>query len=319
MVQILSIRLLRQMENLYSKTHKYRVDFLPENYHKTLTCWDCGETKNRRLFPYRKQYKDNKEKRCKLCNYENSIKRRKERTLKQFIHNVVKTCEVSSTRRIKRGRVDCVFNITDQDVIDCLEKQIYKCIYTGKQLIHNGNMYDNISIDRMDSSKGYTKDNIQITTFWANRAKIDLEETRFLDFIKHTSEYDRQQTPVIRKIHKDTISQIKQKLKVCRASAKKRLKIGRNKSGICTITYEDVWKVTQDQGFRCYYTGLPIDFSQKERYLQPSIDRIDSSKGYTKDNIQITTFWANQSKADLDDTTFLKYVKDVYNYRILSN
>jgi hypothetical protein len=304
---------LKQMENLYSKTHKYRVDFLPENYYKTLTCWDCGETKNRRLFPYRKQYKDNKEKRCKKCVYQNGVKRRKGCTLSQYIHKLVKSSETRSIYNIKRGRVGCVINITDQDVIDCLERQKYKCNYTGKQLVHNGNMYDNMSIDRIDSSKGYTKDNIQMITFWANRAKTDLEETRFLDFVKHIVEYDRQQTPIIRKIHKDRISQIKQKLKICKASARKRLKMGRKECGSCTITYQDVWEIAQNQGFRCYYTGLPIDFSQTQRYLQPSIDRIDSSKGYTRDNIQITTFWANQSKAELDEPTFLKYVNEIYN------
>jgi hypothetical protein len=302
------------MENLYNKTHKYRVDFLPENYHKTLTCWDCGETKNRRLFPYRKQYKDNKEKRCKKCNYKNNVKRRKEYVLKQFIHNLVKYSERSSIKRIKRGRVDCVFNIIEQDVLDCLEKQKYKCVYSGKPLIHSGLTYDNMSIDRIDSSKGYTKDNIQMITFWANRAKTDLDETRFIDFIKNIAEYIREQTYTIRQINKDNISQIKQKLKICRDSTRKRLKMGRKECGNCTITYQDVWEIAQKQGFRCYYTGLPIDFTQKDRYLQPSIDRIDSSKGYTKDNIQITIFWANQSKANLDDTTFLKYVKEIYNH-----
>lgn len=57
------------MNSKYDKTLKYRNDYLPENYNQQFTCWDCKQTKNRKNFPYRKQYAYNKEKRCKLCNY----------------------------------------------------------------------------------------------------------------------------------------------------------------------------------------------------------------------------------------------------------
>jgi len=78
-------KILRLMENKYKKSLKYRNDFLPENYDKKLKCWNCGKVKNFKLFPYRKQYKDNKEKRCKLCNKLDNEKRRNNQTIDQRI------------------------------------------------------------------------------------------------------------------------------------------------------------------------------------------------------------------------------------------
>lgn len=45
---------------------------------------------------------------------------------------------------------------------------------------------------------------------------------------------------------------------------------------------------------KCAVTGMPISFNG-ESHSKPSIDRIDSSKGYTMDNIRITSVIANVS------------------------
>lgn len=77
------------MERKFEMTKKYRSDYLPENYEKELTCWDCKETKSLRLFPYRKQYAGNKEKRCKRCNNVNKQFRRDNHTIKQHIQAMI--------------------------------------------------------------------------------------------------------------------------------------------------------------------------------------------------------------------------------------
>jgi len=50
---------------------------------------------------------------------------------------------------------------------------------------------------------------------------------------------------------------------------------------------------------RCPKLGIPI-FPSKRRFApnSPSIDRKDSSRGYTKDNIQIISWKANRLKSD---------------------
>lgn len=53
---------------------------------------------------------------------------------------------------------------------------------------------------------------------------------------------------------------------------------------------------------RCEVTGIPFDFSLRKERAQhvspfaPSIDRIDPSKGYTMDNIQIVAMAYNMAK-----------------------
>jgi len=171
------------METRYEKTLKYRDDFLPENYDKQLTCWDCKKTKNRRVFPYRKQYADNKEKRCKKCNCLNHIKRKENYSKDQIIGVMLKSAELSSKKREARGR-DCQFSITKEDIMKLVKKQDNKCIYTGREFGWTYKHLNKPSIDRINSSKGYTKDNIQLVVFQANQAKSDMTHEEFINFVK---------------------------------------------------------------------------------------------------------------------------------------
>ena len=59
-----------------------------------------------------------------------------------------------------------------------------------------------------------------------------------------------------------------------------------------TITPEDVENLYEKQGRICAMTKIPIDFGNldirhADRKVTASVDRIDSSIGYTKENIQI--------------------------------
>lgn len=55
----------------------------------------------------------------------------------------------------------------------------------------------------------------------------------------------------------------------------------------------------------CALTGIALTASAAARVPNGlSIDRIDSSDGYTVGNIQITTLWANQAKNKWDDDIF---------------
>lgn len=63
----------------------------------------------------------------------------------------------------------------------------------------------------------------------------------------------------------------------------------------------------------CPVLGIPlIPLSGKFAHNSPSIDRIDNSKGYTKDNIIVVSFRANSLKKDAT-TEELKMVSDFYN------
>ena len=64
-----------------------------------------------------------------------------------------------------------------------------------------------------------------------------------------------------------------------------------------TITLDDVKALYPVDG-KCPVFGFDLEFnSQGFRETSPSIDRIDSTKGYTRDNIQIISWKANRLKA----------------------
>jgi hypothetical protein len=51
----------------------------------------------------------------------------------------------------------------------------------------------------------------------------------------------------------------------------------------------------QDQ--KCFYTKVPLEFKRNHPY-SATLDRIDSSKGYTKDNCVVVTKFINLAKSD---------------------
>lgn len=81
------------------------------------------------------------------------------------------------------------------------------------------------------------------------------------------------------------------------------------------ITIEDAWEQFKGQDGKCALSGLPIDLP-KSRYELDSIktaslDRIDSSIGYTKENIQWVHKHINMMKRALVQSEFIELCKAV--------
>lgn len=74
-------------------------------------------------------------------------------------------------------------------------KQEGKCALTGLQMtyaFYKGRVNTNVSIDRIDSSKGYTKDNIQLVCMAANQMKNDLTMEELLDMCERIAALERE-------------------------------------------------------------------------------------------------------------------------------
>jgi hypothetical protein len=74
-----------------------------------------------------------------------------------------------------------------------------------------------------------------------------------------------------------------------------------------SISPEDVWVIYEQQGKRCVFTNLPIEFfpdSNRIQFQTASLDRIDSNLGYVKENIQVVHKVINQMKGYLTDEEF---------------
>ena len=69
------------------------------------------------------------------------------------------------------------------------------------------------------------------------------------------------------------------------------LKAGREFS----ITEDDVLRLLNSSS-RCPYTGVPYEKNPGRNPWAPSLDRKDSTRGYTPDNVEITSLWWNLAK-----------------------
>lgn len=78
------------------------------------------------------------------------------------------------------------------------------------------------------------------------------------------------------------------------------------------ITIKDMWDQYLKQNKKCSLTGRDIYFSSR-RKTTASLDRIDSSKGYTKDNIQWVHKDLNIMKMDFTEEYFIQTCKEVVN------
>lgn len=100
-------------------------------------------------------------------------------TLSQAYLNTVKYGAL--TRNIE-------FDITLEQVWSLYEKQNRKCALTGLEiefdLSRKKGYNQTASIDRIDSLSGYTVDNIQIVHKDINKMKFDLEQDKFLEYVR---------------------------------------------------------------------------------------------------------------------------------------
>ena len=74
------------------------------------------------------------------------------------------------------------FSITPEDLYELWDKQNGLCIYSKKPLNIETNHLQRASLDRIDSSRGYVKENIQLVTYAVNKMKQEFSEVDFLEF-----------------------------------------------------------------------------------------------------------------------------------------
>ena len=80
---------------------------------------------------------------------------------------------------------------------------------------------------------------------------------------------------------------------------------------------DNQWLFDKLKEEKCSVTGLTLSFEKSKEYrinpLSPSLDRINSDKGYTKENTRIVCWIYNLSKADYDDNVVLQFAKALVN------
>lgn len=95
----------------------------------------------------------------------------------------------------------------------------------------------------------------------------------------------------------------------CKTRAKK-------KGFVCDITRKDIFNLLNAQNMKCAVTGLTMTFTsdtrKKANPFKCSVDRVNSDKGYTLDNIRLVCWAVNQMKADRTDEEFKFWITSIH-------
>lgn len=78
------------------------------------------------------------------------------------------------------GKRNLEFDITLSLLKDLWSKQNGLCAYTKLPLTSRGHQLNTVSLDRIDSGKGYVVGNVQLVCVYINRMKLDYSEHDFI-------------------------------------------------------------------------------------------------------------------------------------------
>lgn len=182
--------------------------------------------------------------------------------------------------------------ITTDEIRELYDLQEGKCMYTGVDLAVDGPYQ--ISLDRIDSTKGHTRDNCQLVILPINRMKSNMTHDQFLDLIRNIQE--NAGVEYTAPDYKSIPTKAKEKIHMLMTDLRRRSELAKKECEINLDTFKE-WRITQND--RCSLSGVPVTWEPK-KWNTGSIDRIDSSKGYTLDNIQLVIWPINMMKNDLN-------------------
>lgn len=174
----------QQYKNIYGKK-----GLLQRNKEGLLLCYDCLEYKNDNDFhtlferakcPESRNRRNTKCKKCFLVST-NEDRNKSLSTLEGTIRSRFMNSRISARKRGISYDSDLRF----EDLMDIYNKQEGKCNITGEVLEIGGKKRsETLSLDRIDSFKGYTKDNIQFVCWAVNQMKNNLSEEELMIWCK---------------------------------------------------------------------------------------------------------------------------------------
>jgi hypothetical protein len=193
--------------------------------------------------------------------------------------------------------------ITAESITSLYKQQNGRCIYTSVELRPENGIYQ-MSVDRLDSTIGHSVENCALTTLPVNRFKSNMsvnELKQLLYKIKFNANRYHTFTE-----YTDLSTNANNKIGNLMGDLKRRAKKA-NLPHEITLDNFKIWR--KQISDRCQISGVPVTW-EPHRWNTGSIDRIDSSKGYTLDNIQLVIWPINMMKNDLTHAEAI----EVFNY-----
>lgn len=246
-------------------------------------CNNCSREKNK------KWYIKNIE-RKKIASKKDYQKNHKHRNKK------IREWAVNNPIRFIMRHAKYKIEYTEEDLNNLLNVEDKKCYYCNTKLEIFNDKLNQLSIDRKDSQKNYTLENIAVSCLFCNHAKNQVDIKIFQDFIKalkgdneYTTKYPSE------KINIGDLTRYSRRIKE-------------------PLSSDWVRKQLEKQDYKCYYTGLKfVNNPIKYFPFKPSIDRIEISLPHTEDNCVIACMAINLGKHTKSEKDLREYINSIKN------
>ena len=224
-------------------------------------------------------------------------------------------CRGAKRRALRRG-LD--FDLQTEDVLDLWEDQQGKCLLSGIPFSHKKGQrgkahYASPSLDRIDPAKGYSKGNVRLICYGLNCCLHDFGENFFRGLASCLQGRPEPMAPpcpppleeLTPKQRADIIyrSGFQGTVTALHHSAKKH---ALEKNLEISITKEMVQSLLKGCT-SCAVSGIPFDYTvglKRANPLRPSLDRIDSTLGYTPGNVRLVCSAVNFGMNEFGEETF---------------
>ena len=148
-------------------------------------CPKCKKLLSHTFYSSDKSSKDGLQTYCKSCHKINEIKYYKNGGKELYFNKNFRDLKGNAEKR------NIEVNITINDIKNLYVQQNEKCVISGIKMTtefipgdDKWSRIHNMSVDRIDSNKSYTKDNIQLVCCMINIMKWDLKQDDFINICK---------------------------------------------------------------------------------------------------------------------------------------
>lgn len=197
--------------------------------------------------------------------------------------------------RAKRDGELELFHITPQHLLGLWQEQQGLCAVSGLAMDSSLPTRHPLvpSLDRIDPSRGYAEDNVRFVAYFINLMKRDFTdcEVRRIIATAHTG------------AEAGPLPDPQQLLPKMHASIRNALRRSKERQWAADLSIERLWELYEQQRGRCALSGVILT-GQPLTAFSLSIDRIDSSKGYSAGNIQLVCLSVNMGKLHHDGELF---------------
>jgi hypothetical protein len=175
-----------------SLRNKHQINHIDED--NNILCTKCLTYQSYNNFDKNEKhwYREYRDLRCKECKNKQYLKRLAQNRGTSDINNLLSKRYAGLVSRAKEKGLLVDF---DKDFLHYLwEKQKGLCAITGIEmttLVFKGRTLTNVSIDRIDSNKGYLKNNTQLVCMVINQMKSNLTQEELLFFCNKIIKYEK--------------------------------------------------------------------------------------------------------------------------------